>query len=69
MIRSVPTCETDVTLRVFRYFRRRSTKGVGAAAVVRENWVRWQRKPESIIICCLFSGLENFMRKILEERS
>jgi hypothetical protein len=69
MIRSVPTCEIDVTLRVLRYFRSRVTKMDGAAAVARENCVRWHRKPESMTICCLFSGFANLMRKIFEERS
>ena len=44
----MPTWATEVTLRVRRYFRRRATNGDGAAAVVREKLVRWQRKPESM---------------------
>jgi hypothetical protein len=69
MMRSVPICETDVHLRVLRNLRRRATKALGAAAVVRANSVRWQRKPDSISSCFLLSGLANLSRRILELRS
>ncbi len=53
-----------MTRRVLRNFRNLATNGEGAAAVAREKFVRWQRKPESMIICFLSSGLANFRRKI-----
>jgi hypothetical protein len=68
-IRSVPTCDTDVKRLVFRHFRNRATKAEGAAAVVRPNSVRCVRKPVSTTSCFLLSGLANFMRRILEDKS
>lgn len=69
MMRSVPTCETEVTLRVRRNLRRRATKGEGAAAVALAKAVRWHRKPESMTSCSLCSGFANLRRKIRVERS
>lgn len=58
-----------MTLLVFKYFLSRAMKAEGAAAVARENSVRWHRKPESMIICSLWFGFANFTRNILEDRS
>lgn len=58
-----------MTRRVLRVFRSLATKGEGVAAVVRTKEVRWARKPESITNCSLWSGFENLMRKMREERS
>jgi hypothetical protein len=63
-MRSVPTCEMEVTLLVFRYLRSLATKPEGAAAVVRAYSVRWQRKPESMSSCSRWSGLWNLIRKM-----
>lgn len=65
----MPTCLTDVNRLVLRNFRRRATKTEGAAAVVRANFVRWQRNPVSMTSCFLLSGLANLRRRILDDRS